>query len=175
MDLLAEEARPGARRCLAGGRDPPRAPGAGRRPAAAGPLTRADAAALLTGARQALDGVPRNTTRPWPAWPAVWPRCSTSLADVAVELASYAQSVEADPARLAVVQERRSDLGWLIRLCLGSRSDGHRPHLAAVLDWAQEASGLLAELDGADDLVFRAGRRGGRAPRRRPATPWPRG
>jgi len=116
----------------------------------AGGYEGADAAALLTGARQALDGVSEHDT----ALAGLAGRLAEVqyvVADVAVELASYAQSVEADPARLAVVQERRSDLGRLIRM-FGSRSDG-TADLAAVLDWAQEASGRLAELDGADDLV----------------------
>jgi len=117
----------------------------------AGGYEGADAAALLTGARQALDGVSEHDT----ALAGLAGRLAEVqyvVADVAVELASYAQSVEADPARLAVVQERRSDLGRLIRM-FGSRSDG-TADLAAVLDWAQEASGRLAELDGADDLVY---------------------
>ena len=38
------------------------------------------------------------------------------VSDVAADLASYAQSVEADPARLAAVQERRAELTRLIRL-----------------------------------------------------------
>jgi DNA repair protein RecN (Recombination protein N) len=116
----------------------------------AGGYEGADAAALLTGTRQALDGVSEHDT----ALAGLAGRLAEVqyvVADVAVELASYAQSVEADPARLAVVQERRSDLGRLIRM-FGSRSDG-TADLAAVLDWAQEASGRLAELDGADDLV----------------------
>ena len=37
------------------------------------------------------------------------------VSDVAAELASYLQSVEADPARLAAVQERRAELTRLIR------------------------------------------------------------
>ena len=116
----------------------------------AGGYEGADAAALLTGARQALDGVSEHDT----ALAGLAGRLAEVqyvVADVAVELASYAQSVEADPARLAVVQERRSDLGRLIRM-FGSRSDG-TAGLAAVLDWARQASGRLAELDGADDLV----------------------
>src|SRR5580704_13952743 len=116
----------------------------------AGGYEGADAAALLTGTRQALDGVSEHDT----ALAGLAGRLAEVqyvVADIAVELASYAQSVEADPARLAVVQERRSDLGRLIRM-FGSRSDG-TADLAAVLDWAQETSGRLAELDGADDLV----------------------
>jgi DNA repair protein RecN (Recombination protein N) len=116
----------------------------------AGGYEGADAAALLTGARQALDGVSEHDT----ALAGLAGRLAEVeyvVGDVAVELASYAQSVEADPARLAVVQERRAELGRLIRM-FGSRGDG-TADLAAVLAWAREASGRLAELDGADDMV----------------------
>jgi DNA repair protein RecN (Recombination protein N) len=116
----------------------------------AGGYEGADAAALLTGARQALDGVSEHDA----ALAGLAGRLAEVqyvVADVAVELASYPQSVEADPARLAVVQERRAELGRLIRM-FGSRGDG-TADLAAVLAWAGEASGRLAELDGADDLV----------------------
>ena len=147
-DLLAEEERlahadalhaaaTAAHQALAG--DP-----------AAGGYEGADAAALLTGARQALDGVSEHDT----ALAGLAGRLAEVeyvLADVAAELASYAQSVEADPARLAVVQERRAELGRLVRM-LGSRGDG-TAGLASVLAWAQQASGRLAELDGAGDLV----------------------
>jgi DNA repair protein RecN (Recombination protein N) len=147
-DLLAEEERlahadalhaaaTAAHQALAG--DP-----------AAGGYEGADAAALLTGARQALDAVSEHDT----ALAGLAGRLAEVeyvVADMAVELASYAQSVEADPARLAVVQERRAELGRLVRM-LGSRGDG-TAGLASVLAWGQEASGRLAELDGADDLV----------------------
>jgi DNA repair protein RecN (Recombination protein N) len=147
-DLLAEEERlahadalhaaaTAAHQALAG--DP-----------AAGGYEGADAAALLTGARQALDAVSEHDT----ALAGLAGRLAEVeyvVADMAVELASYAQSVEADPARLAVVQDRRAELGRLVRM-LGSRGDG-TAGLASVLAWGQEASGRLAELDGADDLV----------------------
>jgi len=116
----------------------------------AGGYEGADAAALLSGARQALDGVSEHDT----ALAGLGARLAEVqyvVADVAVELASYAQSVEADPARLAVVQERRAELGRLIRM-FGGRGDG-AADLAGVLAWAREASDRLAELDGADDLV----------------------
>jgi DNA repair protein RecN (Recombination protein N) len=116
----------------------------------AGGYEGADAAALLSGARQALDGVSEHDTA-LAGLAARLAEVQYVVADVAVELASYAQSVEADPARLAVVQERRAELGRLIRM-FGGRSDG-TADLAAVLAWAEEASGRLAELDGADDLV----------------------
>jgi DNA repair protein RecN (Recombination protein N) len=76
------------------------------------------------------------------------------LADVAAELASYVQSVEADPVRLAVVQERRADLTRLIR-AYGTGTPGGPPagDLAAVLAWAKSAAARLAELDGDEDRI----------------------
>jgi DNA repair protein RecN (Recombination protein N) len=75
----------------------------------------ADAVTLLGLARQALDGAARHDA----ALAALGARVSEAaylVSDVAADLASYAQSVEADPARLAAVQERRATLGRLIRL-----------------------------------------------------------
>ena len=75
---------------------------------------------------------------------------------MAAELASYAQAVEADPARLAVVQERRAELARLVR-AYGSEGGGPAGGygsgggLAAVLGWAKQAAARLAELDGDDD------------------------
>ena len=116
----------------------------------AGSYETADATALLVAARQALEAVAEHD--------AVLAGTANRLAeaayilsDVAVELASYAQSVEADPARLAVVQERRADLARLIR-AFGSRGGG-AGDLAAVLAWSKEAAGRLAELDGDDDRI----------------------
>jgi DNA repair protein RecN (Recombination protein N) len=116
----------------------------------AGSYETADATALLVAARQALEAVAAHD--------AVLGAAANRLAeaayivsDVAVELASYAQSVEADPARLAVVQERRADLARLIRT-YGSRGGG-TGDLAAVLAWSKEAAGRLAELDGDDDRI----------------------
>jgi len=75
----------------------------------------ADAVTLLGLARQALEGAARHDA----ALAALGARVSEAaylVSDVAADLASYAQSVEADPARLAAVQERRATLGRLIRL-----------------------------------------------------------
>jgi len=74
----------------------------------------ADALTLLGHARSALDGVARYDAE----LAGVGTRLSEAiylLSDVAGELASYVQSLDADPARLAAVQERRSALGRLIR------------------------------------------------------------
>lgn len=67
------------------------------------------------------------------------------IADVATDLAAYAESVEADPARLAAVQERRALLSGLIRK-YGEDS-------SAVLAWAQSSAARLAELEGDDDRI----------------------
>ncbi|MEV0595272.1 DNA repair protein RecN [Nonomuraea cavernae] len=67
------------------------------------------------------------------------------ISDVATDLAAYAESIEADPARLAAVQERRSLLSGLIRK-YGEDSAG-------VLAWAREAAARLTELEGDDDRI----------------------
>jgi DNA repair protein RecN (Recombination protein N) len=121
----------------------------------AGSYDGVDATALLTGARQALEGVAVHDA----ALAGLAGRLAEAaylVSDVAGELASYVQSVEADPARLAAVQERRADLTRLIR-AYGSRATSVQPEaagdLAAVLAWSKEAAGRLAELDGDDDRI----------------------
>jgi DNA repair protein RecN (Recombination protein N) len=70
------------------------------------------------------------------------------ISDVAAELASYTESLDADPARLAAVQERRAALGRLIRAYGAPSAD-----VAAVLDWAKQAGSRLAELEGDNDKI----------------------
>jgi DNA repair protein RecN (Recombination protein N) len=70
------------------------------------------------------------------------------VSDVAAELASYAQGIDFDPARLAAVQERRAALSRLVRLYGGSSGD-----VGGVLDWAKQAGERLLELDGDDDRI----------------------
>jgi len=70
------------------------------------------------------------------------------LADVAADLASYTESLDADPARLAAVQDRRATLGRLIRAHGGASGD-----VAGVLDWAKQAGARLAELEGDTDKI----------------------
>lgn len=67
------------------------------------------------------------------------------ISDVATELAAYAESVEADPARLEAVQERRSLLTGLTRK--------YGEDTAAVLAWAGRAEERLTELDGDDERI----------------------
>lgn len=67
------------------------------------------------------------------------------LNDVAAEVASYASGLETDPARLAVVSERRAALTGLTRK--------YGADVEEVLAWATEAADRLAGLDGSDDRV----------------------
>jgi DNA repair protein RecN (Recombination protein N) len=69
-------------------------------------------------------------------------------ADLAGELSSYAADVDTDPARLAVVSERRSLLTGLIR-----KHGAEQGTVDEVLDWAKRSAARLAELDGSDERV----------------------
>ncbi len=81
---------------------------------ASGSFETADAVTQLGAARQALAAAAQHD----PVLAALAGRVSEAaylVSDVAAELASYVQSVEADPARLAAVQQRRAELTRLIR------------------------------------------------------------
>jgi DNA repair protein RecN (Recombination protein N) len=74
----------------------------------------ADATTLLGTARQTLDGVAAHD----PDLASLASRLSEAaylVSDVATDLASYVDSLDSDPARLAAVQERRAELTRLIR------------------------------------------------------------
>ena len=113
----------------------------------------ADAVTLLASARSALESAAHHD----PQLAALAGRVSEAaylLSDVATELASYAQSIEADPARLAAVQDRRAELTRLVRAYAGPPSDGQPAgDLGAVLAWAKAASARLAELDSDEDKI----------------------
>jgi DNA repair protein RecN (Recombination protein N) len=82
--------------------------------ASSGSYNAADAISLLGAARSALEAAAQYD----PQLAALGTRVSEAaylLSDVATELASYAESIEADPARLAAVQERRAELARLVR------------------------------------------------------------
>jgi DNA repair protein RecN (Recombination protein N) len=70
------------------------------------------------------------------------------VSDLAADLASYTESLDSDPARLAAVQERRATLGRLVRAYGGPSAD-----VAGVLDWAKQAGARLAELEGDTDKL----------------------
>src|SRR5690606_3732303 len=66
-------------------------------------------------------------------------------ADVAGELSAYAADIEADPARLAAVQERRSALTDLTRR--------YGEDVTAVLEHRDTSRDRLMALEGADERI----------------------
>ncbi|WP_103939426.1 DNA repair protein RecN [Thermomonospora echinospora] len=103
-----------------------------------------DAVSLLGAARGALDAVRDHD----PALAQLADRLAEAgylISDAGTELAAYAESVEADPARLAAVQERRAELTGLTRK--------YGQDLDEVLAWAQRSAGRLAELEGDDERI----------------------
>ncbi|MFD4702178.1 DNA repair protein RecN [Streptomyces niveus] len=103
-----------------------------------------DATTLVGGAGRALEAVRSHD----PALAALADRMgeiAILLADVAGELAGYADNLESDPLRLAAVEERRASLTGLTRK-YGQDIDG-------VLAWAEENAARLGELEGDDDRI----------------------
>ncbi len=115
-----------------------------------------DAGTLVAGAQRALGAVRAHD----PALAGLADRLTEVgilLGDVAQELAAYGDGIDADPLRLAAVEERRSVLTHL------TRKYGHEPaggggaagdgSVAAVLEWAEAGAARLAELDGDDERI----------------------
>ncbi|WBB64726.1 DNA repair protein RecN [Streptomyces sp. WMMC500] len=114
-----------------------------------------DAGTLVAGAQRALAAVRAHD----PALAGLADRLTEVgilLGDVAQELAAYGDGIDADPLRLAAVEERRSVLTHL------TRKYGHEPagggaagdgSVSAVLAWAEAGSARLAELDGDDERI----------------------
>ncbi len=103
-----------------------------------------NALGLLTQARTALDAVREHD----PRLAALADRLAevTLLAqDAAADAASYAGDVEADPARLAAVEERRAAIGALTR--------SYGQNVAEVLEWSERSGRRLLELDCDDDRI----------------------
>ena len=104
-----------------------------------------DALQLLVAARRSVQAAAEHD----PALAALAARLTelTHLAtDVAGDLASYLASVDADPARLSVAQDRLATLTALVRRHAAEDVDG-------VLAWSARASDRLLELDGTDDAI----------------------
>ncbi|MFE2237788.1 DNA repair protein RecN [Streptomyces sp. NPDC059442] len=103
-----------------------------------------DATTLVAGAGRALEAVRSHD----PALAGLADRMgeiSILLSDVAGELAGYADDLDADPRRLAAVEERRAALTQLTRK--------YGADVAGVLAWAEESAGRLTELDGDDERI----------------------
>jgi DNA repair protein RecN (Recombination protein N) len=109
-----------------------------------------DAVTLLGHARRALDAVRRHDTE----IDAVAGRLSEAaylVSEVAAELASYIQSIDADPARLAAVQERRAVLARIIRLYGPGGVSAHINGVPVTLDRPAVPSNALAGPDASAD------------------------
>ena len=133
----------------------------------AGSYERPDATALVGGARQELEAVRQHDQ----ALASLADRLSEAsylLADVAGELASYTEALDAEPARLAGVQERRAALSRLVRaygpraaadLAASPGAEGvpndidPAGDLAVVLAWTKPAAVRLLELEGDDERI----------------------
>ncbi|MFI6764458.1 DNA repair protein RecN [Streptomyces sp. NPDC050355] len=103
-----------------------------------------DATTLVAGAHRALEAV-RSHDQELAALAERLGEIGILMADVGGELASYADGLDADPLRLAAVEERRAALNHLTRK--------YGEDIAAVLAWSEQSAGRLAELDGDDDRI----------------------
>lgn len=103
-----------------------------------------DVAALMNQVRRALEGGAAHD----PALADLARRAAEIgylVDDLSTECASYAAGVEADPVRLAAVEDRRATLSHLVR--------GYGEDVDATLAWAQHASVRLLELDNDEQAV----------------------
>ncbi|MEU9126010.1 DNA repair protein RecN [Streptomyces sp. NPDC048506] len=103
-----------------------------------------DATTLVAGAHRALEAV-RSHDQELAGLSERLGEIGILMADVAGELASYADNLDADPLRLAAVEERRAALHHLTRK--------YGEDIAAVLAWSERSAARLAELDGDDDRI----------------------
>ncbi|MFI1616452.1 DNA repair protein RecN [Streptomyces lydicus] len=103
-----------------------------------------EATTLVAGAHRALEAV-RSHDQDLAALAERLGEIGILMADVAGELASYADGLDADPLRLAAVEERRAALNHLTRK--------YGADIAAVLAWSEQSAARLAELDGDDDRI----------------------
>jgi DNA repair protein RecN (Recombination protein N) len=137
-----------------------------------------DAVTLLGHARRELDAVRAHDTE----IDGLATRLSEAaylVSEVAAELASYIQGIEADPARLAAVQDRRAALTRVTRLygpdgvssyidgapvaldAADADADGDSEgnggsgpdEVAYVLEWSRQAAARVLQLEGDDDTI----------------------
>ncbi len=106
-----------------------------------------DATTLVAGAHRALEAV-RSHDQQLATLAERLGEIGILMADVAGELASYADGLDADPLRLAAVEERRAALNHLTR-----KYGEYGKDIVAVLAWSEQSAARLAELDGDDDRI----------------------
>ena len=103
-----------------------------------------DAAQLLGAARRTLDA--QATVDPALGdLAARIEEAATLVGDVSAELSAYLSSLDADPARLETIYERRAALRGLTRK--------YADDVDGVIAWADHARSRLAELDTSDELL----------------------
>ncbi len=106
----------------------------------------ADVMALLAAARRALEAAAAHDEA-LAEHASALRSLMAQVAELAADLTRYAADVEADPARLAALQDRRAELGRLTRK--------YGPDVDAVLAWSADAAAKVADLAGADDRIER--------------------
>jgi DNA repair protein RecN (Recombination protein N) len=115
-----------------------------------GPGPPSDVLSLVGAARRDLDAVRGHD----PAVDAIATRlaeASYQLSDLASDLSSYLDRLDADPDRLAVVSDRVAQLSGLTKR--------YAADIAGVLDWAGAARDQLAGLDDDDSRIVELGLR----------------
>jgi DNA repair protein RecN (Recombination protein N) len=103
-----------------------------------------DAVSLVAGAQRALDAVSAHD----PVLASLAARLGEVgilLGDVGGDLAGYAGNLDADPLRLAAVEERRAVLAHLVRK--------YGQDIDEVLAWSERGAARLLELEGDDDRI----------------------
>src|SRR4051812_3950048 len=108
----------------------------------------ADVGQLLASAARAL-GQQRGADRELDALAARLAELAGLGADLGAEFGSYAERLNADPARLEQVETRRAALAGLVR----RYCDEIEPSLDGVLRWAEAARSRLAEIDVSDEAI----------------------
>jgi DNA repair protein RecN (Recombination protein N) len=108
------------------------------------PSAGADASTLLGTAQRSLEGQ-ADVDQSLAELAGRVEDAARQVADIAVELAGYADNLDADPARLAQVHERRAALRALTRK--------YAEDVDGVLAWAEQAQRRLAELDTSDETI----------------------
>jgi len=103
-----------------------------------------DAATLVAGAQRALEAVRSHDSELASLTDRIG-EIGILLGDVAGELAGYADDLDADPLRLAAVEERRAALNALTRK--------YGADITAVLAYAEQGASRLTELDGDDERI----------------------
>ncbi len=103
-----------------------------------------DAMGLLDRASRALDAASAHDPQ-LAGHAAAIRSVMAQVGEVAADLQQYAHDVDADPRRLAVIQDRQAQLARLTRK--------YGPTIADVMRWSQTAAVRVAHLAGADDRV----------------------